>query len=210
MQVNSINNTNFKAMKVNPVLRSEIIKKGKDFVTELNNYGKQVADVKMYDVVFVDNIDCPKIFSMDMKVSRDFFYELKQEEKFLGKCYEVPAGPVGDTRGGFYPDEPRAFQKYYGKDASAQYAEFKKLNIYEQAIRYSRILEELDIKKMVTDAKAKSEKRVNDFIQQAQEQQLNEELDNFIGKYGAEYKEPVADEIQKKSVKKHWWQKLFL
>lgn len=205
MKVDTINNTNFKAMKINPILRSKIAEKGEGFVAELSNYGKQIADVKMYDVVFVNNIDYPKIFRTDKKAIKDFFYELKQEEKILGKRYEVPAGPEGDTRSGFYPDEPRIFQKRYGKDAKAQYAEFKNLNIYEQAIRYSKILEELDVKNMVAEAKTKSEKRINEFLQQAKEQQLNKALDDLIEKYGKN----DIDMSPQKSSKKHWWQKIF-
>ena len=210
MKVNSANdNTNFRAMKINPVLRTEIAKMGESFVAKLNDYGNKIADVQMYDVVLLNDIKNPKIFSADKSVTRDFFYELRQEEKCLGKWYEGSAGEEGSTSGGFYPKEPKVFQKLFGKDAKYKYAEFKQKNVYEQAMEYSRMLEELDIKMMVAKAKEKSEKRLNEYLQHAKEQELNKALDNLIEKYGAEYHEEAVDKSTEHIKKAHWWQKLF-
>ena len=210
MKINSVSdNTNFKAMKINPVLRSEIAKMGEDFVTKLNDYGKKIADVQMYDVVLLNDIKNPKVFSANKRVTRDFFYELKQEEKCLGEWYEGSAGEEGCTSGGFYPNEPKVFQRLFGNDAKCKYAEFKQMNVYEQAMEYSRMLEELDIKMMVAKAKEKSEKRLSEYLQQAKEQQLNKALDDLIEKYGAEYHEGAVDKPLEHVIKKHWWQKLF-
>ena len=209
MKVNSIDNTRFGALKINPKLRSDIARRGSDFLVALNNYGKEIDDIKLYNVVLDDSIHNPKIFGSDKNATRDFFSELKSEEKKLGKCYEIPDGFDGDTRGGFFPDEPRVFRKLYGENAKSKYAEFKKLDIYEQAAHYSRMLEECDIKRMTAEAVEKSKKLVEEIQKKEQEKKLYQEVDDIIARYG--YEEPLtsAETTQKQTAKKSWWQRIF-
>lgn len=204
MQVQRVNDsTNFCALKINPKLRAEIAKRGGDYLISLDNYGNKIADVKLYHVVYDNSIHVPKIFHDSRNVTRDYFAELKNEERYLGKYYEVPAGVDGDTRGGFYPDVPRVFTKLFGKNAKSKYAEFKKEEIFDQAAEYSRLLEELEIKSMVAEAKAEAEQRFKEALEKESKIKLERTLDNLLDKY--KYEEPIQPEPQKNS----WWKRIF-
>ena len=211
MQVNSVDSsTNFKmALKINPKLQSSISKRGSDFLLALDNYGKKMSDVRLYDVVFDESINTPKIFRFNENTARDFFAELKNEEKNLGRYYEIPAGFYGDTRSGFYPDEPKVFLKLYGKQAKAKYNEFKKFNIYEQAENYCRMLEELDVKQMRAQKKEESLNRVNEILKKEKQKKLNRTAEDLIEKYRYEKPAEFVNTVQTKPDKKSWWKRIF-
>lgn len=208
MRIDKIDNrTNFKmALKISPKLHPDIVKKGNPFKDFLDNYGSSISDVKLYNVVFDNNIEMPRIFHHDSKITRDFFIELKGEEKNLGKWYDIPSGMPGESNGGFFPDEPRIFQRLYGKEAKKKYAEFKKMNIYEQAAEYSRMLEEYDVKRMVAQEREKSAKAFREAEEKEKLEKLNHAVDDIIEKY--KYEEPKPDTNASKE-KKNWWQKIF-
>ena len=115
MQIRSIDNTNFQALKISPKLRAELAKSTDRYLKSLDNYGETMADVKLYNVVFEENMNTPKIFHATKNTTRDYFAELKNEENYLGKYYERPAGDDGDTVGGFYPDTPMVLENYLVK-----------------------------------------------------------------------------------------------
>ena len=211
MHINKIdNNPNFKmALKINPELKPEIVKEGADFLTKIDNYGKQISDIKFYDVVLDESIHTPKIYSCDKTKTKDFFAELKNEENNLGKWYEVPAGPEGDSAGGFMPNEPRVFINLYGKEAKEKYKNFKKLDSFAQAAEYSRMLEELDVKKMIAEKKEKSQKLINDLLKKEEQEKLSRVADDIIERYRYETPVKPAGTMQDKSTKKSWWQKFF-
>ena len=211
MQINPVDSsTNFKmALKINPKLQSSIAKRGSDFLLALDSYGKKMSDIGLYNVVLDESINVPKIFRFNENAARDFFAELKNEEKFLGRYYEIPAGSYGDTRSGFFPDEPRVFQKLYGKKAKAKYAEFKKLDIYEQAEKYCRMLEELDVKQMVAQKREESIKKVNEILKKEKQEKLDRTAEDLIERY--RYEKPVepVKTVQTKPDKKSWWKRIF-
>ena len=209
MQVNKVdNNTNFKmALKINSNLRPKIIQKGNDFCLALNEYGKKISDVKLYNVVFDENLNMPKILHCKQNLTRDYFKELKAEEENLGKYYHIPSGMAGEYVGGFFPDEPRVFLKLYGKKAKAKYAAFKKLDTYHQAAEYSRMLEELDIKRIIAKEKEKSEKLIKDAQENTRQKVFERTVDSLIERY--KYEHPVQSIETTKNTKKSWWQKIF-
>lgn len=207
MRINKIDNTNFgMALKINPKLTSEIEKKGHKFLSELDTYGEKISDVKLYNVVFDNNLQKPKIFHHD-NAERDFFQELKNEEVNLGKWYEVPAGFHGERRGGFFPDEPRTFMKLYGEKAKEKYADFKKLNIKDQAAEYSRMLETLEIRRMIAKEKEKSEKLIKEIEESDARKKISKAAEDLVEKY--KYEEPVADTTVNNESNKSWWRRIF-
>ena len=203
MQVHSVDTkTNFKALKISPKLRAEIIKRGGDYITSMDSYGKEIADVKLYNVVFDTSLHTPKIFRDGKNVSKDYFAWLKREERYLGKHYEVPAGVDGDTRSGFYPDEPTVFTKLFGDKSKSKYAEFKKKNILEQAAEYSRLLEELEVKNLVAQEKVKAEQRFKEAEEKDIKIKLEKTLDNLLEKY--KYEEPDQNVTSESAIKRLW------
>ena len=206
MRINTIDNTNFgMSFKINPKLSKDIAKQGENFVSDLNKYGESISDVKFYHVVLDENLHTPKILSDRQNITKDFFKELKNEENNLGKWYEVPAGPDGDTASGFNPDEPKVFRELFGNKAKEKYSEFKKLNLYEQAAEYSRMLEENYIQKIIAKQKAKSEKLAEEIQRNEQQKKLNQAVDNLVERY--KYEKPI--EQTSVNPKKSWWQKIF-
>lgn len=210
MRTNKIDgNSNFKALKINPKLRPQIINQGKEFLKVLDKCGMKISDVKLYDVVFDESIHKPKIFSHDKYITTDYFDLLRSEENCLGKWYQIPAGLAGDTAGGFYPDEPRVFRKLYGEAAKKKYADFKKLYIYDQACEYSRMLEELDIKHMVAKAKEESSNRIKEIQKNEALCKLNQQVDEILEKYKYEAPTEPESKPKKEISKKSWWKKIF-
>ena len=204
MRVNSVDqNTNFKALKISPKLKPQMAEKGQDFVNKLEEYGKQISDVIRYNVIFEDSLTTPKIRHADGNIMDDLFAMLKKEERFLGRHYEVPCGVGGETRGGFYPDEPQVFKYLYGKNAAERYKEFKQLNIYDQAAEYCRILEKKDAKKYfeatIQEMKDNTKKRKETIEKEV----LTKSIDDLVDKY--EYKQPDSDFPKKKN----WFRRIF-
>lgn len=186
MQVNKIDNTNFgMALKIDKGLKSELKTKPAEFLKTLDNLGEKVADVSMYHVVFEEGkgFTTPTIRCVKKGSVSDCFADLKAEERNLGKYYEFPSGMLGDTVSGFYPNEPYAFKKLYGKDAAKKYKEFKALDTYSQAAEYSRMLEQLELKRMTQEAKANSEKKFKETIQRMQQEQHERAIDELLNKY---------------------------
>ena len=59
MKINKIqnNNTNFKmALKINPKLRADIEKRGLGYTKDLEKLGKDVKDVKLFNICYEDNL----------------------------------------------------------------------------------------------------------------------------------------------------------
>lgn len=186
MQVNKINNTNFgMALKIDKGLKKELQNQPTEFLDMLGELGNKISDVKLYSVVLEENkgLSNPAVRSATKANSPDYFLSLKSEEQNLGKWYEVPAGSLGDTSGGFYPDEPYAFRKLYGKEAAQKYKEFKALNVYDQAAEYSRILENIEVKRLIEDAKTKSSKQFAEYVQKMKQQEHESAVDELLSRY---------------------------
>ena len=83
MQIHSVDNTNFQALKINPKLRAELVKSTGGYIKSFDNYGKEMAGVTLYNVVFDENIHTPKILHSGKNAIRDYFAELKKEETYL-------------------------------------------------------------------------------------------------------------------------------
>ena len=47
MQIHSVDNTNFQALKINPKLRAELVKSTGGYIKSFDNYGKEMADVTL-------------------------------------------------------------------------------------------------------------------------------------------------------------------
>ena len=203
MQIHSVDNTNFKALKISPKLRAELVKSTDRYLKSLDNYGETMADVKLYNVLFEENMNTPKIFHATKNTTRDYFAELKNEENYLGKYYERPAGDDGDTVGGFYPDTPMVFRKLFGENAKEKYGKFKRQDALTQAAEYSRMLEEAEIKEINKRAKEEAQQSFAETLKKENQRIVNKLADELIEKFGYE---PPKDIIENK---KSWWQKLF-
>ena len=203
MRINSVNNTNFQmAMKINPKLESEIAKKGPNFVTELEKYGESLSGIKNYDVIFYDSFT-PQIKRTDNINNIDYFGRLKQEESLLGKYYEMECGVVGETVGGFYPDEPSLFIRMYGKDAKEKYAEFKKLDVMAQAAEYSRMLEKCDIDAILKSKKDEAVRLAKAGKEEQEHESLKKSVENLINRYRY-----IPEENTKKTEEKSSWRRI--
>lgn len=206
MQIHSVNNTNFKALKISPKLRSELVKSTDRYLKSLDNYGEVMADVKLYNVVFEENMNTPKIFHATKNTTIDYFAELKNEEKYLGKYYERPAGFDGDTVGGFYPDTPRVFRILFGENAKERYGKFKTQDTLTQVCEYSRMLEEAEIKEIRTNAQAKEQQSFAEALNKEAQRKINRAADELIEKYGYE---PSKEVVKINDSHKSWWKRLF-
>ncbi len=202
MRVNSIDSTNFQmALKLNPKTMPEKLKeKPMEYIISLNEFGDRIKDVKVFDVVLEDSF-IPQIKKIGGVDSKDYFKAFKNEEKYLGEPYEVPAGFDGDTVGGFYPKEPDIFRSIYGKDAEKKYSEFKKLSMLEQAGELSRLLEKEYVKNIVNKARNESEMKLKAFEKQIEKESLNSAIDDLVRKYEL----PNEEGTNKKS----WWKRIF-
>ena len=182
MQIRSIDNTNFQALKISPKLRAELAKSTDRYLKSLDNYGETMADVKLYNVVFDENMRTHKIF-----------HTIKNS----------PAGDDGDTVGGFYPDTPMVFRKLFGENAKEKYGKFKRQDALTQAAEYSRMLEEAEIKEINKRAKEEAQQSFAETLKKENQRIVNKLADELIEKFGYE---PPKDIIENK---KSWWQKLF-
>lgn len=208
MQVNKIDNTNFgMALKIDKGLRTELKSRPKEFLKILDNLGEEISDLKIYHVCFEEGkgFNTPTIRRKKTGREIDYFSALKGEENNLGKYYEAPAGMVGETVGGFYPNEPRIFKQLYGDKAAKKYKKFKALDIYSQAAEYSRMLEKIRTKRLIQEAKNSSEKRINELIQQAKRLKHEKMIDEIFNKYQNDVVCVVKDE---KSQTKGFFNKL--
>ena len=201
MRVNAVDNTNFQmALKLNPEKMPEKLKEmPMENIIRLNQLGEKIKDIKLYDVVFEDNF-VPQVKSADASVKKDFFKELKKEEGYLGKAYEIPCGMCGETAGGFFPDEPKIFREIYKEDASKEYKEFKKLHQIDQAGELSRLLELRDLRIMIEQEKEKSQLEVNKLMEEAKKEQSRKAVNELMDKYAEE--KPVQP-------KKKWFLKFW-
>lgn len=202
MRVNSVDSTNFQmALKLNPQKMPEKLKeKPMEYIIALNEFGDRIKDVKIFDVVLEDSF-IPQVKRIGGVDGKDYFKALKNEEKHLGKSYEVPAGFDGDTAGGFNPNEPAIFRSVYGKDAEKKYSEFKKLGMLEQAGELSRLLEKEYVNSIVKKARNESEIKLKAFEKQIEKENLDAAIDDLVSKYEL----PEAEKTNKKS----WWKRIF-
>ena len=207
MQISKIDNTSFgMALKIDKGLKKELQTQPAEILKTLDELGKKVSDVKLYDIVLEEQngLFNPMVKKAGQQNSPDYFLSLKSEEKNLGKWYQIPSGVDGDSVGGFYPKEPFIFKDLYGKDAAIKYKEFKKLSEYDKAAEYSRMLEQRDAKRLVEEAKKKSEKQFAEEIEKIKQHEHENAINELLNKY--EY-ETVTDK-HKITVKKGFWDRL--
>ena len=211
MRINKVDdNINFRmALKVNPKLRPEIEKRGADFLDFLDSYGEKISDIKHYNVVFDDSLSSPKILNSDKSITRDYFAELRNEEKNLGKYYVIPSSFNRISRGYFFPSEPRVFRKLYENDAKAKYAEFKKLDLYEQVSRYSRILDNLYVKRITPSDRETINKSIIDLVENKSDKNLSPTIDEVLEKYKYDTFAKAANSSADLAPKKSFWEKIF-
>ena len=91
MQINRIQNnninTNFRALKINSKVRTELEGLSLQDLKAIKKLGEDVKDVKLYDVCFEDHIDTPTIRSTRLNDNVDYLKKFKDEEKTLGQHY---------------------------------------------------------------------------------------------------------------------------
>ena len=204
MRVDAVDNTNFRmALKLNPdKMPAKLREMSMENIIRLNQLGEKIKDIKLNDVVFEDSF-VPQVKSADASVKKDFFKELKKEEGYLGKAYEIPCGMCGETAGGFFPDEPKIFREIYKEDASKEYKEFKKLHQIDQAGELSRLLEKKDVTDMINKAKQESDAKLKAYIEKQKKEIYNTAFDEIVSKY--EFVTQEAEKVNKKS----WWKSIF-
>jgi len=191
---------NFTALQINPKLAPEIAERGENYISQMQKYGESLSNITRYNVVFDENLNMPKIKSSDKDDKTDYFAQLRKEEQYLGRRYEHQCGMEGDTVSGFYPDEPSAFTRLYGKeDAKGMYSMFKELPLYEKAAEYSKILDELAARR----AKAVYDKTVAELEAIEQRSKLHDAAINLTEKY--KYTVFVASEQKDNSQKQGIW-----
>ena len=202
MHVKSVDNTNFQmALKLNPkTMPEKLNEKPMEYIIALNILGDRIKDVKFFDVVFEDSF-IPQVKKAGTSEAKDYFKALKNEEKYLGKSYEVPSGFDGDFVGGFNPNEPKIFRSIYGKDAAKKYSEFKNLSMLEQAGELSRLLEKEYVNSIVKKARNESEIKLKAFEKRIGKENLNAAIDDLVRKYEL----PEAEKTRKTS----WWKRIF-
>ena len=201
MQINKVDNTTFgMALKIDKKLRSELNAKPADFLKKIDKLGRKIEDVKLYNVILEEGkgLDNPVVKAHGAG-STDQFALLKHEESLLGKYYEIPSGMPGDSVGGFYPDEPQAFRKVYGKDAEKKYKEFKALDIYDQAAEYSRILEIIDVRRLIDNEKKVAKQQFEEYTQKMMREQQESAVDELLSRYENDVKIAEKEEANKPS-----------
>ena len=189
MQVNNIqnHNTNFgMALKINPKLKPQLRSAHFATVERLQKIGKEVENVKLYDVCYENDIYTPAVRKVGEKDSENYFAEMTRQEGLLGKLYTVTCGD--DIYQGYNPKYPPIFETLYKDKAYEKYKQYASLpSVHERAAELSKILEERDLMSQRTFEAKEQAKLVKE--NQIKEQKAKQEtaIDNLLSQYQYEF-----------------------
>ena len=185
MQVNNIqnHNTNFgMALKINPKLKPQLRSAHFATIERLQKIGKEVENVKLYDVCYENDIYTPAVRKVGEKDSENYFAEITRQEGLLGKLYTVTCGD--DIYQGYNPKYPPIFETLYKDKAYEKYKQYASLpSVHERAAELSKILEERDLMSQRTFEAKEQAKLVKE--NQIKEQKAKQEtaIDNLLSQY---------------------------
>lgn len=191
MQVNNIqnHNTNFgMALKINPKLKPQLRSAHFATIERLQKIGKDVENVKLYDVCYENDIYTPAVRKAGEKDSENYFAEMTRQEGLLGKLYTVTCGD--DIYQGYNPKYPPIFETLYKDKAYEKYKQYASLpSVHERAAELSKILEERDLMSQRTFEAEKQAKLVKE--NQIKEQKAKQEtaIDNLLSQYQYEFEQ---------------------
>ena len=185
MQVNNIqnHNTNFgMALKINPKLKPQLRSAHFATIERLQKIGKEVENVKLYDVCYENDIYTPAVRKVGEKDSENYFAEMTRQEGLLGKLYTVTCGD--DIYQGYNPKYPPIFETLYKDKAYEKYKQYASLpSVHERVAELSKILEERDLMSQRTFEAKEQAKLVKE--NQIKEQKAKQEtaIDNLLSQY---------------------------
>lgn len=185
MQVNNIqnHNTNFgMALKINPKLKPQLRSAHFATIERLQKIGKEVENIKLYDVCYENDIYTPAVRKVGEKDSENYFAEMTRQEGLLGKLYTVTCGD--DIYQGYNPKYPPIFETLYKDKAYEKYKQYASLpSVHERAAELSKILEERDLMSQRTFEAKEQAKLVKE--NQIKEQKAKQEtaIDNLLSQY---------------------------
>lgn len=191
MQVNNIqnHNTNFgMALKINPKLKPQLRSAHFATIERLQKIGKEVENVKLYDVCYENDIYTPAVRKVGEKDSENYFAEMTRQEGLLGKLYTVTCGD--DIYQGYNPKYPPIFETLYKDKAYEKYKQYASLpSVHERAAELSKILEERDLMSQRTFEAKEQAKLVKE--NQIKEQKAKQEtvIDNLLSQYQYEFEQ---------------------
>lgn len=191
MQVNNIqnHNTNFgMALKINPKLKPQLRSAHFATIERLQKIGKDVENVKLYDVCYENDIYTPAVRKVGEKDSENYFAEMTRQEGLLGKLYTVTCGD--DIYQGYNPKYPPIFETLYKDKAYEKYKQYASLpSVHERAAELSKILEERDLMSQRTFEAKEQAKLVKE--NQIKEQKAKQEtaIDNLLSQYQYEFEQ---------------------
>lgn len=191
MQVNNIQNqnTNFgMALKINPKLKPQLRSAHFATIERLQKIGKEVENVKLYDVCYENDIYTPAVRKVGEKDSENYFAEMTRQEGLLGKLYTVTCGD--DIYQGYNPKYPPIFETLYKDKAYEKYKQYASLpSVHERAAELSKILEERDLMSQRTFEAKEQAKLVKE--NQIKEQKAKQEtaIDNLLSQYQYEFEQ---------------------
>ena len=191
MQVNNIqnHNTNFgMALKINPKLKPQLRSAHFATIERLQKIGKEVENVKLYDVCYENDIYTPAVRKVGEKDSENYFAEMTRQEGLLGKLYRVTCGD--DIYQGYNPKYPPIFETLYKDKAYEKYKQYASLpSVHERAAELSKILEERDLMSQRTFEAKEQAKLVKE--NQIKEQKAKQEtaIDNLLSQYQYEFEQ---------------------
>lgn len=191
MQVNNIqnHNTNFgMALKINPKLKPQLRSAHFATIERLQKIGKEVENVKLYDVCYENDIYTPAVRKVGEKDSENYFAEMTRQEGLLGKLYTVTCGD--DIYQGYNPKYPPIFETLYKDKAYEKYKQYASLpSVHERAAELSKMLEERDLMSQRTFEAKEQAKLVKE--NQIKEQKAKQEtaIDNLLSQYQYEFEQ---------------------
>lgn len=191
MQVNNIqnHNTNFgMALKINPKLKPQLRSAHFATIERLQKIGKEVENVKLYDVCYENDIYTPAVRKVGEKDSENYFAEMTRQEGLLGKLYTVTCGD--DIYQGYNPKYPPIFETLYKDKAYEKYKQYASLpSVHERAAELSKILEERDLMSQRTFEAKEQAKLVKE--NQIKEQKAKQEtaINNLLSQYQYEFEQ---------------------
>ena len=191
MQVNNIqnHNTNFgMALKINPKLKPQLRSAHFATVERLQKIGKEVENVKLYDVCYENDIYTPAVRKVGEKDSENYLAEMTRQEGLLGKLYTVTCGD--DIYQGYNPKYPPIFETLYKDKAYGKYKQYASLpSVHERAAELSKILEERDLMSQRTFEAKEQAKLVKE--NQIKEQKAKQEtaINNLLSQYQYEFEQ---------------------
>lgn len=195
MKINKIqnNNPNFgMALRINSKLKSELLSASPETIKNLEKIGKDIENVKLYNVCYENSIYTPAVRSA--KGGKDYFAELREQETQLGRLYTVTCGD--ETYQGYNPNEPPIFGSLFGKRAAEEYEKYNKLpNNREKAAMLSKLLEEKDLKYIRAIEAQKQEKLAKEIEENKRKAQQEAAVDSILSKY--QYEQKVEPKPQK-------------